>query len=117
MRSMLDPSPSLRRFAAAAGALALLVCAVPVQAQFADCGDTIALYSPTGLSVTYEVAPNPQRVDGVRLRWNELPDSLAGCVRLDIDETLESQLGVEVRGSYRNRFDRNIRFERPRILV
>jgi hypothetical protein len=84
--------------------------ALPAFAQSEVCADTIPLYSPDGFSVTYEVAPNPQRVDGVRLRWNDIPDSIAGCASLVIDPAVEAELGLEVRGDYRNAFDRNIAF-------
>jgi len=97
--------------AATAGLVLSLLFAEPAAAQFADCGDTIALYSPTGFSATYEPASSPLRVDGVRLRWDELADSLAGCATLEIDPLLQAELGVELRGKYRNRFDRNIRFD------
>lgn len=111
MRMMLDCFASPSRLGVVAGALTLVVMTAPSHAQFEDCLDTIALYSPTGFSARYEVATSPQRVDGVRLHWDELPDSLAGCVRLAIDPELESKLGVEVRGYYRNLFDRNLQFQ------
>lgn len=113
MHPLSHPTPVRRVICAVAGLLALVASASPGLAQFEDCGDTISLYSPAGFRALYEVAPNPQRVNGVRLSWEETPDSLAGCVRLEADPALESALGLEIRGRYRNRFDRNIQFEFP----
>ena len=108
----LKPSPSSVRRIPVAACLVLILSAVatPALAQSEACADTIPLYSPTGFSVVYEVAPNPQRVDGVRLRWQDTPDSLAGCAGLVIDPAIQAELGVEIRGDYRNPFDRNITF-------
>lgn len=113
MSVMSDRSRLRRLVAAGAGLLVWAAYAVPAAAQYQDCGDTIALYSPTGFSAVYEVAPGPQRTDGVRLRWDEIPDSLAGCVRLDADPALAANIGVELRGLYRNSFDRRIDFGFP----
>lgn len=108
MRSM-HPSFSALILVLALGA-ALGGAPEVARAQSIACGDTIPLYSPTGFSATYEVATSPLRVDGVRLRWDDIPDDLAGCSRLDADPELLSRLGIEVRGDYRNIFDRNIEF-------
>lgn len=86
-------------------ALAALAGAGPADAQFSDCGDTLALYSPESLQVEFQRVP----VRGNRLIWPAVDPDLGSCFGLVVPPAVEASVDPDVTGSYRNPFDRLLR--------
>jgi hypothetical protein len=75
-------------------------------AQFTDCQDTIALFSPDRLTISFESDP----VRGNRVRWEPIPTAEGACFRLEVSDDVSSRLSPEIFGDYEDVFDRELIF-------
>jgi hypothetical protein len=90
-----------------------LVCAAfcrveLVAAQVTACADTLALYSPQELSVSFEAA-SANLSAGTRIRWRETDRSQSSCARMVISDALLARLPITLEGAYSNIHDRDLR--------
>jgi len=96
----------IRTFHTLAALVVTFVAAAPALAQYDACGDTLGLYSPASLDLEFIAGA----VEGVKITWDSVPDSVANCHRLVVDDDLRNRVNPLITGSYANRFDQDISF-------
>ena len=98
---------ALRTMVAIACCLSLRVAST--SAQLAACADTLALFSPQELNVTFEAATGEFSA-GTRVRWRETDRNQSACSRLVIGDAMAARLPVLLEGVYSNIHDRDLIF-------